>query len=255
MLLVGCYWVCLCHIIVGESTLHDVISAAASVDDTTGGNNNNNNATNDKKQMTGDDSMPFHWPPPLLNQQHRSFSSFSGQGVQIHTSKRKPDDPDVGVLVRILRSATKAEKPAAAKNAGAARLMSSPSTGRRRRIVKKTNQRHRRNIISADDDDVVVNNNNNKPSLRGGDSEKSFSPERGRLVQKHRFLLLRKPRSSAAITKNLVKAPLSGTAQDANRHDLDQLSTIPLQYIIVVVSVPACIVFLFVTLFSYSFFN
>lgn len=202
--------------------------------------------------MTGDDSMPFHWPPPLLNQQHRSFSSFSGQGVQIHTSKRKPDDPDVGVLVRILRSATKAENPAAAKNAGAARLMSSPSTGRRRRRVK-TSQRHRRNIISADDDDDV--NNDNKPSLKGGDSEKSFSPERGRLGQKHRFLLLRKPRSSAAITKNLVKAPLSGTAQDANRHDLDQSSTIPLQYIIVVVSVPACIVFLFVTLFSYSFFN
>lgn len=252
MLLVGCYWVCLCHIIVGESTLHDVISAAASVDDTTGGNKNNNNGTNDKKQMTGDDSMPFHWPPPLLNQQHRSFSSFSGQGVQIHTSKRKPDDPDVGVLVRILRSATKAENPAAAKNAGAARLMSSPSTGRRRRRVK-TSQRHRRNIISADDDDDV--NNDNKPSLKGGDSEKSFSPERGRLGQKHRFLLLRKPRSSAAITKNLVKAPLSGTAQDANRHDLDQSSTIPLQYIIVVVSVPACIVFLFVTLFSYSFFN
>lgn len=250
MLVVGCYWVCLCHIIVGESTLHDVISAAASVDDTTGGNNNN--GTNDKKQMTGDDSMPFHWPPPLLNQQHRSFS-FSGQGVQIHTSKRKPDDPDVGVLVRILRSATKSEKPPAAKNAAATRLVSSPSTGRRRRHLAKTTQRRRRNIITADDDDVVVVNNN-KPRIKGGESEKSFSPGRGRLDQKPRFLLLRKPRSSAAITKNLVKGPLSGTAQDANRHDLDQ-SSIPLQYIIVVVSVPACIVFLFVTLFSYSFFN
>ena len=200
--------------------------------------------------MTGDDDMPFHWPPTLLNQQHRSFSSFSGQGVQIHTSKRKPDDPDVGVLVRILRSATKASDDegsvaaSASTNNGKASLVSSSSSSTgRRHIVKR--QRRRRNIISGDND------NHDKHIRNGEELLENSSSGRGRLGQ-HRPLL-RKPRSAAVVTKNLDKAPL--TAKDANRHILDQSPTIPLQYIIVVVSVPACIVFLFVTLFSYSFFT
>jgi len=257
MLLVGCcYWVCLCHIIVGASTLHDVISAAASVDGTTGGNkDNNNNDTNKKKQLKGDDDMPFQWPPTLLNQQHRSFSSFSGQGVQIHTSKRKPDDPDVGVLVRILRSAPqrpqrKGDSPSLSVASSTnndngktrATLVSSFSTSTGRRNNMKGVLRRRRNIVTGD--------NNKQRRIEGGDLGKNtLSSGRGRIR-----LLSRNLRSAASMSKILDKGLL--TDKEANGKTTDHQSPIiPLQYIIVVVSVPACIVFLFVTLFSFSFFN
>lgn len=260
MLILGCYWVCLCHIIAGENTLHDIISAAA---DTTGGNNNND--TSKKQTVSGDDDMPFHWPPTLLNQQHRSFSSFSGQGVQIHTSKRKPDDPDFGVLVRILRSANteKDTEPSSAaasaedsnnNNNGNSRFVSpSSSTGRRRRALKKRETRRRqRNIISGDNE----NNGHNGRGLL-----ENSAIDKGPLDQRQ-TILLRKPRSAAVITQDSDKIPLLALDANTNKRPstLDQSAssssaTVPLQYIIVVVSVPACIVLLFVTLFSYSFFN